>query len=152
MKELGYYLERVRAFPGRPILVTAHLEGDQWFWWDLYVVFAPRDGAEPWPEPWFEYQDPVAGRFHVSVKTVERCRFAELLIASPPGDVFVGEGGIHVEHPEGYERDLDGRDQQATKDLGARLSGALGVPFAFEPPDAPSRPWWELAAGIAALN
>src|SRR5688572_461451 len=72
-------------------------------------------------------------------------RFAELLIASPPGDIFDG-GGIHrIEHEPGYERDFDGRGQQATKCLRARLPDALGVPLGFEPAEAPSVLWWEAA-------
>jgi hypothetical protein len=152
MRDLQFYLKRVRAFPGRPIVVWGYPEvDDRSYWWDLFVVFAPADGAKPWTKPWFDYDDPVTGRHPVSTDEVEGQRFAELLIAVPPGDVFDGGGCYQMDYPAGYERDFEGRDQQATKDLGARLAAALEVGFAFEPPDAPPRRWWELPEGEIAL-
>jgi hypothetical protein len=146
MRPIEFYLERVRAFSGRPVLVWGVAEiDDHSSVWDLYVILEQLPGRVPWSPYGFEHDDPVIGRHPISVSEVEGRRFAQLYIANPPGDVFDGGSCFHIEDPPGYGRDFYGSDRAALEDVGRRLADALAVPLALEPTDGASVPWYELS-------
>jgi hypothetical protein len=145
VRPIEFYLERVRAFPGRPVLVWGVAEvDDHSSAWDLFVVFEQLPGEPPWDRYGFQYADAVIGQHPVSVDEVDGRRFAQLFIAEPPGDIFDGGGCFRIEDPPGYERDFYGTDRAALEDLGRRLADALSVPLALEPTYGASVPWYEL--------
>lgn len=149
MRPVEFYVNRVRAFPARPVLVWANSECDDGSaWWDLWVIFEKPDLGPRWPHHGFEHHDPVNGSRHIFVKEVDGRRYAELLVACPPGDIFSDEEGrVRGEYPPGHQRDVDGQDRIVSETLARQLGEALGIPHAVEPRDAPHLQWWDVWDG-----
>jgi hypothetical protein len=129
MRPVEFYVERVRAFAGRPILVWAGTQCDDYAsWWELVVIF----------------DEPEASAGPVTMSEVNGRPYAELLIASPPGDLLgdlpIGRRAVAAD----ADPDLDGRDRAASEELGLAVARALGLPFAIEPREAPHLRWWEV--------
>jgi hypothetical protein len=156
MRQVDYYLRRIRAVGARPVMIWAGIDSDDCSaWWELFAVFEEPERQGSSARAWEDHcgknhEDDVNGKVHVRVRDVADRRYGAMLVEMPPGNMEYREDGIHFNYPPDHKSDLDGADRAASAELGAALAAAIGVPFEIEPPDRGYRTWRDVLVEAAA--